>query len=69
MLTAATPTTAAQIHRRSRRGDIPSFRVNQQGSRFSIPVPDSPVGDKSFGSLQALVDGLKASPGMEEVSA
>ncbi len=69
MLTQDATTQAAQIHYRSRRGDLRSVRINQQGRRYVISVTGWPFDEKPFESIQALVSALKTQPGLEEVSA
>ena len=67
-LTAATPTTAAQILYRSRRGNIQTFEVTQTAKLFSISAPGWSIDQKPFSSVQALVDALKTRPGVEQVT-
>lgn len=68
LLSAATPTSPDRIFYRSRRGNIQTIAINQTGTRFSVSVPGWSIDQKSFDSLQALVDALKARPGVEQVS-
>ncbi|NVZ83880.1 type III effector protein, HopAC1 family [Pseudomonas yamanorum] len=68
LLSAATPTTSAQILYRSRRGNIQTITINQTGALFSISVPGWSIDQKHFRSVQALVDALKARPGVEQVA-
>ncbi|MHA6573621.1 dermonecrotic toxin domain-containing protein [Pseudomonas yamanorum] len=68
MLTSATATTQAHLHYRSRRGDVRHFRIDQQGSRYSISAPGWAVDGKPFDSIQALVDEFKAPIGLEQVT-
>jgi hypothetical protein len=67
LLSAATPTTTAQILYRSRRGNVQTIEVNQTGALFSITAPGWSIDQKPFNSLQALVDALKTRPGVEQV--
>lgn len=69
MLTQDEGSTASHIHYRSRRGELFSFRVNQQDRRYFINVTGWPVDEKPFDSIQALVNELKTQPGVEQVSA
>lgn len=67
LLVAATPTMAAQILYRSRRGDILTITVRQTETQLSITVPGWSINQTLFDSQQALVDALKARAGVEQV--
>lgn len=68
LLSAAGEGVPARIHYRTRRGEIQSFTVDQQGQAFSIAARGWALDNQPFSSARALVEGLKAQPGFEEIS-
>lgn len=68
LLSAASEGMPARVHYRARRGDLQTFTVNQLGSMVSITSPGWAVDKQPFANVPALVEALKAQPGLEEVS-
>ncbi|AZE59759.1 Dermonecrotic toxin [Pseudomonas fluorescens] len=60
-------TEATHIDYRSRRGDLRSFRINNQEGRYFINVAGWPIDEKPFDSIEALVSELKTLPGLKQV--